>query len=257
MKTFAGLLLTFPIVLSLACEGPRGDGGEGGDGDGDALGDGDGDTVGDGDDSTGDGDGSGDGDGDAGDGDGDTGDGDAGDGDGDGPLPGCVIDLDCDPPVLPTTGDFGQDCVNRINQFRVGCHCMEPLIRWTEAEACATENAVQDAASGEPHGSWHETACEDESGPYSSEYYGWATNECPNYGSTQAVLGNCLRQMYHEGSEWAAELGRTPTQDDYDSCSGGCYSRNGHFIAMTKASHTHVACGITESGEIWSVQNFK
>jgi hypothetical protein len=65
--------------------------------------------------------------------------------------------------------------------------------------------------------------------------------------------------MYSEGADWADALGRDPMQSDYSSCSGGCYSQYGHFIAMTKASHTHVACGAFEdsSGEVWSVQNFQ
>lgn len=236
-----------------------------GDGDGDLPGDGDGDLPGDGDgDFAGDGDGDlpGDGDGDLpGDGDGDLagdGDGDLGDGDGDGPEPGCVVDLNCDPAVLPSTGDFSQDCVNRINQFRVGCHCLPPLERWTEGEACATANAEFDQDTGQPHSGWRSEngACPDDSGPLSSQYYGWATNECPGYGSAESVLSSCLKSMYGEGAEWAEQLGRAPTQEDYGSCEDSCYSANGHFIAMTKASHTKVACGITTDGEIWSVQNF-
>ena len=42
------------------------------------------------------------------------------------------------PTPLPKTGDFGQDCVDRINQFRWECQCLPPLQRWTEAEACPT-----------------------------------------------------------------------------------------------------------------------
>jgi hypothetical protein len=63
--------------------------------------------------------------------------------------------------------------------------------------------------------------------------------------------------MYGEGAAWAQRLGRAPTQADLEDCDGSCYSENGHFIAMTKESHSLVACGITQSGEIWSVQNFK
>lgn len=252
--------------------------GDGGDGDGDT---GDGDLSGDGDapgsgGTPGDGDGTG---GLSGDGDGTgglSGDGDvvgsggtSGDGDGDvaasgGASTGCVVDLECDVAPLPATGDFGADCVNRINQFRA-CFCdddgqpLEPLIRWTEAEQCAAANAEYDAGTGEAHSGWPDTACPDDSGPLSSEYAGWATNECPGWGSEEQVVTGCLASMYSEGADWAQALGRNPTQSDYDSCSGGCYGQYGHFIAMTKASHTHVACGAFEDGggEVWSVQNFK
>jgi hypothetical protein len=198
-------------------------------------------------------------DGDVGDGDGDvTGDGDTGDGDtGDGDAPDCVIDLECDPTPLASTGDFAQDCVNRINQFRTECHCLGPLERWTEGEACAAANAEYDQMTMSPHSGWREAACEEESGPLSSDYYGWATNECTGTGSTDSVISNCLRGMYGEGAEWAASLGRIPTQADYDECSGGCYSQYGHFIAMTSDAYSRVACGITSDPEYWSVQNFE
>lgn len=247
---------------------------DGGDGDGDNSGVGGGNAGdGDGDDSgVGGGSGGGDGDGDAsgglsGDGDGDLGSGGGSGGElqGDGDAPdGCVVDLECNVSPLPSTGDFGQDCVNRINQFRA-CFCdddgqpLVPLIRWTEAEQCAAANAEYDAGTGEAHSGWPDTACPDESGPLSREYAGWATNECPGWGSEEQVVSGCLASMYSEGADWAEALGRNPMQSDYGSCNGGCYSQYGHFIAMTKASHTHVACGAFEegSGDVWSVQNFK
>jgi hypothetical protein len=177
---------------------------------------------------------------------------------GTGGAEGCVVDLECDPPVLPSTGDFAQDCVDRINQFRVGCHCLPALTRWTEAEACADANAEYDAGTGQAHSGWPSTACPDESGPLSRDMAGWATNECPGWGSPGEIVSGCMKSMYGEGAEWAADLARTPTQDDYSSCNNSCYSQNGHFIAMTKATHTHVACGIfDDDGEIWSVQNYK
>lgn len=261
------------LVPACLFKGPEdkgdGDGGDG-DGDGDILGDGDGDNAGVGGGLAGDGDGdgtgglSGDGDGD-GDGDQGSGGGSGGEVQGDGDAPtGCVVDLECDVAPLPSTGDFGEDCVNRINQFRA-CFCdddgqpLEPLIRWTEAEQCAAANAEYDAGTGVPHSGWPDTACPDESGPLSREYAGWATNECPGWGSEEQVVSGCLASMYSEGADWAEALGRDPLQSDYGSCSGSCYGQYGHFIAMTKASHTHVACGAFEeaSGDVWSVQNFR
>jgi hypothetical protein len=183
----------------------------------------------------------------------------AGGSEGEVPDPDCVVDLDCRPELLPSTGDFGQDCVDRINQFRVGCSCLPPLARWTEAEACAQANAVYDQGTGEAHSGWRGEACDEASGPLSVDMNGWATNECPGpyYETPTSVLGSCLAAMYGEGAVWAEDLGRAPTQADLENCDGSCYSTNGHFIAMTKEGHSLVACGITPSGEIWSVQNFK
>ncbi len=265
------------FLFAPACGVFGGGSDEGGDGDGDGGGLGDGDVASDGG-TSGDGDFGGDGDsfGDGGgaavggtSGDGDLGmtGGTSGDGDlsGDGGAPaGCVVDLECMREVLPSTGDFGQDCVNRINQFR-SCFCdddgepLEPLMRWADAEQCAAANAEYDAGTGQPHSGWPSTACPDESGPLSRDYAGRATNECPGWGSEEQVVSGCLEMMFSEGADWAEALGRAPTQADYGGCGDGCYSQYGHFIAMTKASHTLVACGAFEdsSGEVWSVQNFR
>ncbi|GEM_PF-698989 len=171
----------------------------------------------------------------------------------------CQVNLECKPDPLPSTGDFSEDCFNRINQFRTECQCMKPLQRWTEAEQCAAKNAELDQASGVPHGSWNKTACEDSTGPYQKDYYGFATNLCPGYSSAEQVIKTCLQQMYSEGAAWAQQLGRDPNQADYDSCEGACYSSNGHFIAMTSTKYAQVACGIFDDKprDIWSVSNFK
>lgn len=183
----------------------------------------------------------------------------AGGSDPEGPGEDCVVDLNCTPELLPTSGDFGQDCVDRINQFRVDCSCLPPLERWVEAEACAEANAVYDQGTEQAHSGWRGEACSADSGPLSVDMNGWATNECPGpyYDSPNDVLARCLPAMYGEGAEWAKTLGRAPTQADLAACDGSCYNENGHFIAMTKEGHTLVACGVTPTGDIWSVQNFK
>lgn len=170
----------------------------------------------------------------------------------------CEIDLDCRPETLPTSGDFAEDCVNRINQFRVECFCMEPLQRWNEAEVCAEQNAEYDQQVNEPHAGWgSDGVCSEDSGDLARSNNGFATNECPGYPSVQSVISTCLLQMYQEGAQWEEELGRPPTQADYEDCSGSCYSKYGHFIAMTSTSYSRVACGITEDPDYWSVQNFR
>jgi hypothetical protein len=185
----------------------------------------------------------------------------SGGGTGGGPAPGCVVDLDCAPEPLAETGDFGADCVARINQFRVGCHCLPPLERWTEAEACAAAQATADQASGDAHGSWGpDGVCDGSSGELAAEFSGGATNECPGYDSVESVLEVCLAQMYGEGVAWEQALGRPPEQEDYGPCAESfqsCYVNYGHFIAMTKETHGKVACGITDSGSFWAVQNYQ
>lgn len=171
----------------------------------------------------------------------------------------CEIDLDCRPEVLPSSGDFAQDCVDRINQFRVGCFCLSPLERWTEAEECAEANAEFDKAADSPHAGWgSDGVCSEDDGPLSKMHNGGATNECPGYSSTESVISTCLLQMYQEGADWAEQLGRAPQQADYESCDlEDCYRHYGHFIAMTNTSYTKVACGTTGAPQVWSVQNFR
>ncbi len=177
------------------------------------------------------------------------------------PDPDCTIDLECQPAPLPSTGDFSQDCVNRINQFRVGCYCLPALERWTEAEVCATENAEYDQEVDMAHAGWvGNQVCGEESGDLAAEYNGSATNECPRYGSSERVISGCLSAMYAEGAQWAQELGRAPEQSDYTPCADdfdNCYVHYGHFIAMTNENFTQVACGITADEPYWSVQNFR
>jgi hypothetical protein len=71
-------------------------------------------------------------------------------------------------------------------------------------------------------------------------------NECPGYSSNSQVIGLCMQQMWDEGPP--------PTS----SCTGSCYEEHGHFINMTDAGVTKVACGFytTTAGKVWAVQNF-
>jgi hypothetical protein len=149
----------------------------------------------------------------------------------------CTQNLRCtlDPP--PSTGDRYQDCVDRINQFRTECACMEPLARWTEAEACADQMAEYDIVQDEAHAGFRDDICTPG---------GSAQNECPGYRSETQVVGLCLQQMWDEGP---------PPQDP---CDGECFQTYGHFINMTNERYTKVACGFatTDGNEVWAVQNF-
>ena len=59
---------------------------------------------------------------------------------------------DCQVEPLPSTGDYHQDCVNEINQFRWQCQCLPPLERWPEGEACADQMAQYDYQNNVAHG---------------------------------------------------------------------------------------------------------
>ncbi len=135
------------------------------------------------------------------------------------PIPGCA------PTPLPPTGDFGQDCVDRINQFRWECQCLPPLQRWVEAEACTDQQAADDQATGVPHD--HFGACGE-----------WAQNTCPNWGSAEQILTGCLQMMWDEGP-------------------GEPFSEHGHYINMSSTQYTRVACGLSSNGGVWSNQNFQ
>lgn len=150
----------------------------------------------------------------------------------------CVPQVDCEPEVLPSTGDVYQDCVDRVNQFRVGCWCMPALSRWTEAEDCADQHAQYDYEQDTAHAGFSDNICSNG---------GWAQNECPGWRSEQQIVEGCLQSMYNEGPP--------PS----DQCSGQCYQEHGHFINMTNEDYSMVACGFytTPDGEVWSVQNFR
>lgn len=151
---------------------------------------------------------------------------------------GCTPAVECEPEPLPSTGDPHQDCVDRVNQFRVGCWCLPALERWTEGEACANQHAQYDSELDEAHAGFSDGICDNG---------GNAQNECPGWRSETQIIEGCLQMMYDEGPP--------PSQQ----CSGQCFQDHGHFINMTNERYTRVACGFytTPGGQVWSVQNFR
>jgi hypothetical protein len=136
-----------------------------------------------------------------------------------GPIPGCT------PVPAASSGDIYQDCVDRINQFRWECQCLPPLARWSDAEACTDQQAGDDQAVNGPHS--HFGACGE-----------WAQNTCPNWGSTQDVIVNCLQAMWDEGP-------------------GEPFEAHGHYINMSNTDYSKVACGFSQTGQgVWANQNF-
>lgn len=136
----------------------------------------------------------------------------------------------CRPAPLPSTGDPREDCVRRINQLRWECQCLPPLQRWTEGESCADQHAEYDSTRS-PHAGFSGGICSPG---------GWAQNECPGWGSIEAIISGCLQAMWDEGP-------------------GEPYSQHGHYINMTNPSYSMVACGFYETagGQVWAVQNFQ
>ena len=135
------------------------------------------------------------------------------------PVPGCA------PPVAALSGDFGQDCVDRINQFRWVCQCLPPLARWNDAESCTDQQSADDQASGIAHDNFG--ACGEN-----------AQNTCPNWGSEGQIIDSCLQMMWDEGP-------------------GEPFAEHGHYINMSSLSYSKVACGRSSNGGVWSNQNFK
>jgi hypothetical protein len=136
------------------------------------------------------------------------------------PLPNCA------PMPAPSSGDFGQDCVDRINQFRWECQCLPPLARWADGEACTDEQSANDQSSASPHGNFG--ACGES-----------AQNTCPDWPSEQDVVVGCLQAMWDEGP-------------------GEPFIEHGHYINMSNTQYSRVACGRSSSGGgVWSNQNFQ
>ena len=140
----------------------------------------------------------------------------------------------CRPTTPPTTGDPRQDCVNRINQFRRECQCLPALQRWTVGEACADREAQLDQESMTAHNGFTMRLCASGSGQ----------NECPGWlgwGSVSSTISGCLQQMWDEGP-------------------GDFYGppAHGHYINMSSAGFSRVACGFFTSGSATTaVQNFQ
>ncbi|HKU42915.1 MAG TPA: CAP domain-containing protein [Polyangiales bacterium] len=155
----------------------------------------------------------------------------------DGSGGGCTMNLSCTLSPPASSGDVHQDCVDRINQFRMQCACLPALERWSAGESCADRMAMSDSTTGKAHGGFSGRICSPG---------GNGQNECPSYPSEQVVLQSCLQQMWNEGP---------PAQAP---CEGSCFQQHGHFINMTNAQWKRVACGFhrTADGKVWSVQNF-
>ncbi len=140
-----------------------------------------------------------------------------------GPLPEPIAG--CTPTPMASTGDFGQDCVDRINQFRWECQCLPPLARWPEAEMCTDEQSGNDQSTGVAHGNFQ--ACNE-----------FAQNTCPDWPSENDVVVGCLQLMWDEGP-------------------GEPFEEHGHYINMSSTDYSKVACGRFASAQgVWSNQNF-
>jgi hypothetical protein len=127
--------------------------------------------------------------------------------------------------------------VDRINQFRTECACLEPLERWTEGEDCADQMAEYDAIADDAHAGFQDDICNG----------GFGQNECPGWRSEAQIIEGCLQSMWNEGPP--------PT----DPCNGQCFQTHGHFINMTNPDYSRVACGFytnPSNDEVWAVQNF-
>jgi hypothetical protein len=139
------------------------------------------------------------------------------------PIAGCEPDFE-------ESGDFYEDCVDRINQLRWECQCLPPLERWVEAESCADQQAEYDYEQDQAHAGISDGICSPGGG---------SQNECPDYTPNFDIINFCLQQMWDEG----------PGED---------FQQHGHYINMSSTGVTKVACGLYETpdGRLWSVQNF-
>lgn len=120
-----------------------------------------------------------------------------------------------------------QDCVDRINAFRA-TEGLPPYARWTDAEGCVDGQAQADSESGVPHSAFGQ--CGE-----------WAQNECPGWPADPEVINqDCLQMMWDEGP-------------------GEPFSEHGHYLNMSNASYTQVACGFyaTPDGSMWATQDFR
>jgi hypothetical protein len=149
----------------------------------------------------------------------------------------CVIGLPAagTPASLPMPGGGGaaggfeaerQACVDKTNELRARAG-VAPLARRTDVEACSDTQAASDGNASQAHGAFGRCG---ES----------AQNECPSWnGPPGAVVSPCLQAMFDEGP-------------------GEPYQDHGHYINMTGAKYTGVACGFTvlRNGRVWMVQDF-
>jgi len=148
---------------------------------------------------------------------------------------------ECDPPctggqvcrdgvcVDPETYEAElQHCVDVINEYRATVG-KGPLGRASDLEACASEGAQSDSATGSPHGHFISTG--------GCGGIAYAENECPDWPISMGLIGiidQCLAMMWDEGP-------------------GG-----GHYENMI-GPYSSVGCGIyvTTGGGVWCVQDFR
>ena len=133
------------------------------------------------------------------------------------------------PTTTPAPGDpfahARELCFQETNRYRASVGAA-PLAVQPSAVACTDGAVSRDAQSGHPHGSYglcHERA----------------QNECPSWpGPPENMVAPCLKMMFDEGP--------------------GDYANHGHYINMTNAAYSKMACGfaVGPDGKIWLLQNF-
>ncbi len=120
-----------------------------------------------------------------------------------------------------------QLCLDTVNGYRATMK-LAPYTLWTDALACSDGEALSDSQSMKAHGAFG--TCGEH-----------AQNECPNWpGPPEQLIPKCLAMMWAEGP-------------------GSDFSKHGHYLNMSSASYTQIACGFSnrDGATIWAVQNFR
>jgi hypothetical protein len=141
--------------------------------------------------------------------------------------PGSTTDGGTTPDPGDTYGTARVTCVDEINAYRATLG-LAPYVGWTAAASCADGQAKSDSESGKAHGAFGK--CGE-----------FAQNECPNWsGPAETLIKGCLKMMWDEGP-------------------GSDFSTHGHYINMSSAKYTAVACGFYQmpGGKFWAVQDFE
>jgi PPE-repeat protein len=131
---------------------------------------------------------------------------------------------------------YRQHCVDKINEYRASIG-LPPYARWKEGEACADQMADHDADVMSAHDGFGKQICSPRGG---------GQNECPGYGSPDALDG-CLGQMWSEGPTATGE---------WDVAHGHYMNMVGDYTYMGyHQMFSQVACGFSSKG--WFLQNFQ